>query len=74
MYIISFVTSDVLRQCQWNANCRSRRDLSNALVQSYFRLTDVEILPFPFRNAPASFTSSIVVRFINVTKQFQLHH
>ena len=30
----------------------SRRELSNAIVKSDFRLTHVEIWPFPFRNGP----------------------
>ena len=70
----SFVKYYVFRQCQWDASCRSRRDLSNALVRSDIRLTYVEIWPFPFRNAPASVTSLLVVWFIHVTKQFQLQH
>ena len=53
-------TYDVFRQCQWDTSCRSRRELSNALVKSDFGLRDVAIWPFPFRNAPASVTSLIV--------------
>ena len=51
----------VLRQYQWDTSCRTRRELSNAIVKSDFRLTGVELWPFPFRNAPASVTSLIVV-------------
>ena len=40
---------DVFWQCQWDPSCRSRRELSNAIVKSDFRLTGVEIWPFPFR-------------------------
>ena len=69
-----FVKSDVFRQCQWDPSCRTRRELSNAIVKSDFRLTGVELWPFPFRNATPSVTSLIVVLFINVTKQFQLQH
>ena len=62
IYIYHFsVTYHVFRQCQWDTSCRSRRDLSNALVKSDFRLTDGDIWPFPFRNALASVTSFIVV-------------
>ena len=39
----SFVNYDVLRQCQWDTSCRSRRDLSDALVKSDYHLTEVEI-------------------------------
>ena len=56
-----FVKSNVFRQCQWDPSCRTRRELSNAIVKSDFRLTDVEIWPFPFRNGPASVTSLIVI-------------
>ena len=56
-----FVKSDVFRQCQWDPSCRTRRELSNALVKSDFRLADVEIWLFPFRNGPASVTSLIVI-------------
>ena len=69
-----FVKSNVFRQCQWDTSCRARRELSNAIVKSDFRLTDVEIWPFQFRNGPASVTSLIVILFNNVTKQCQLHH
>ena len=62
------------RQCQWDTSCRTRRELSNAIVKSDFRLTDVEVWPFPFRNGPASVTSLILIWFIDVTKQFQLQH
>ena len=44
-----FVKHDVFRQCQWDTSCRSRRELSNAIVKSDFHLTGVEIWPFPFR-------------------------
>ena len=56
-----FLKSCVFRQCQWDTSCRSRRNLSDALFKSHFRLTDVEIWPFLFRNAPASVTSLTVV-------------
>ena len=56
-----FVTYYDFRQCQWDIRCGSRRDLSNALVKSDFRLADVEIWAFPFRNAPASVASLIEV-------------
>ena len=56
-----FVKYFVFRQCQWDTSCSSRRDLSNALVKSHFRLTDGEIWPFLFRNAPASVISAIEV-------------
>ena len=56
-----FVKSDVFRQCQWDTSCRTRRELSNAIVKSDFRLTGVELWPFPFRNATPSVTSLIVV-------------
>ena len=69
-----FVRYHVCRQCQWDTSWRSRRELSNAVVKSDFRLTDVEIWPFPFRNGPASVTWLIVIWFINVIKQFQLQH
>ena len=46
-----FVKSYVFRQCQWDQSCRTRRELSNAIVKSDFRLTGVELGPFPFRNA-----------------------
>ena len=36
-------------------------ELSNAIVKSDFRLTGVELWPFPFRNATPSVTSLIVV-------------
>ena len=36
-------------ECHWDTSCRSRRELSNAIVKSDFRLTGVEIWPFPFR-------------------------
>ena len=49
IYVIFFVKYDVFRQCQWDTSCRSRRELSNAIVKSDFRLTGVEIWPFPFR-------------------------
>ena len=44
-----FVKYDVFRQCQWDTSCRSRRELSNAIVKSDFRKAGVEIWPFPFR-------------------------
>ena len=69
-----FVQSIVFRQCQWDRSCRSRRELSNAIVKSDFGLTDVEIWPFPFRNGPSSVTSLLLIWLINVTKQFQLQH
>ena len=56
-----FVKSDVFRQCQWDPSCRTRRELSNAIVKSDLRLTGVELWPFPFRNATPSVTSSIEV-------------
>ena len=56
-----FVKSDVFRQCQWDTSCRTRRELSNAIVKSDFRLTGVELWPFPFRNATPSVTSLIVL-------------
>ena len=75
VYIYHFVLKyNVFRQCQWEASCRSRRELSNAIVKSDFRKAGVEIWPFPFRNAPAPVTALIVIWFINVTKQFQLQH
>ena len=44
----------VFRQGHWGASCKARRGLSNALVQSHVRLTDVdEIWAFPFGNALA---------------------
>ena len=49
--------------CVNNANGIQVVDLqrvSNAIVQSDFRLTDGEICPFPFRNAPASVTLLVV--------------
>ena len=64
----------MFRQGQWDASCRARRELSNALVKSDFRLTDVEMWTFPFRNASAPVTALIVILFMNVTKQFQLQH
>ena len=69
-----FVKSVVFRQCQWDPSCRSRRELSNAIIKSHFRLTDVDIWPFLFRNGPALVTSLMVVLLINVTNQFQLQH
>ena len=75
MYIYHFLEKyDVFRQCQWEASCRSRRELSNAIVKSDFRKAGVEIWPFPFRNAPTPVTSLNVILFINVTKQLQLQH
>ena len=56
-----FVKYDVFRQCQWDTSCRSRRELSNAIVKRSFRLTDVGLWPFPFRNATPSVTSLRVV-------------
>ena len=44
-----FVNSNVFRQCQWHKSCRSRRELSNAIVKGAVRLTGVEIWPFSFR-------------------------
>ena len=59
---ISFlVESNVFRHCQRDPSCRTRKELSNAIVKSYFRLTGVELWPFPFRNATPSVTSLIVV-------------
>ena len=49
-------------------------ELSNAIAKRDFRLTVVELWPFPFRNATPSVTSLIAVSFINVIKQFQLQH
>ena len=69
-----FPKSNVFRQCQWDPSCRSRRELSNAIVKSHFRLTYVEIWPFLFRNGLASVTSLIVTLCTNVTKQSQLQH
>ena len=51
----------VFRQCQWDTSCRTRRELSNAIVKRDFRLTGVELWPFPFRNGQASVTSLISV-------------
>ena len=45
--IVLFVTYCVFRRRQWDICCRSRRELSNAKVKSDFRLTGVEIWPFP---------------------------
>ena len=45
-----FVKYDVFGQCKWGTSCRSRRELSNAIVKSDFRKAGVEIWPFPFRN------------------------
>ena len=56
-----FVKSNIFRQCQWDTSCRTRRELSNAIVKSDFRLTGAELWPFPFRNANPSVTSLIVV-------------
>ena len=57
IYIYHFLlTSVVFRQCQWDPSCRTRRELSNAIVNSDFRLTGVELWPFPFRNATPSVT------------------
>ena len=63
MYLcVSFLRKiRVFRQCQWDTSCRTRRELSNAIVKSDFRLTGVELWPFPFRNATPSVTSLIVV-------------
>ena len=55
-----FVQRGVFRQCQWDTSCRTRRELSNAIVKSYFRLTVVELWPFPSRNSTPSVTSLIV--------------
>ena len=60
----------VVQQCKSGASCRARRELSNALLKRYFRLTDVEIWP-SFRNAPAPVTGLIVILCISVTKRFQ---
>ena len=50
IYTCQFLVNyDVFRQCQWDASCRARRELSNALVKSDFCLTVVEIWAFPFR-------------------------
>ena len=46
-----FVKYDVFRQGQWDTSCRSRRDLSNAIVKRDFRKAGVEIWPFSFRKA-----------------------
>ena len=68
-----FVKYHVFRQCQWDTSCRSRRELSNAIVKRDFRKAGVEIWPFPFRNAPTPVTSLIgqlinnVLRGISVT-------
>ena len=37
-----------VRQCKWDTSCRSRRELSSAIVTNDFRLTGVEIWPFGF--------------------------
>ena len=56
-----FVKSDVFWQCLWDTSCRTRREPSNAIVKSGFRLTGGELWPFPFRNATPSVASLIVV-------------
>ena len=52
MYIyiyLCFIKYCVFRRCQWDANCRSRRELSKAIVKSDIRKAVVEIWPFLFR-------------------------
>ena len=43
-----FVKHLVFGQCQWDTACRSRTELSNAIVKSHFRLTRAKIWPLPF--------------------------
>ena len=54
------VEYDVFRHCQWDASCRARRGLLNALVKRHVRITGVEIWPSLFRNAAALATALLV--------------
>ena len=61
IYTLFFVRYDVFGQCQWDSSCRGRRELSKAVAKHDCRLTDVEMWPFPFPNAPAPITALIVI-------------
>ena len=51
IYPFFFIKYGMFWQSQWYTGCRklSRRELSDAIVKSVFRLTGVEIWRFPFR-------------------------
>ena len=49
IYVICLQHIMFLRQCQRDTSCKSRRELSNAIVKLDFRKAGVEIWPFPFR-------------------------
>ena len=47
-------------------SCRSRRELSNALIESFWEAILVEIRPFPFRKGCCSYFAALCVYFLYV--------